>query len=327
MGEKIAVTGGAGFIGSHMVKRLLKEGREVVVIDDFSTGSMDNLPASGTPNLQIIKGDLRDYEFARKALAGARKVYHFAAIAGGVVRMHASPTDELAAMQTNLVVDTNVFRSCKENQVRNVIYASSVSVYSLREQLTSHAVFREEDSERDINPEGGYGWSKYVGEQQLRISGMRCGIARIFHVYGPNMPSAEGIAPVIPIFFKRALNYPKEQFVIHGDGTQKRCFVYIDDTIEALQKLSSYIEANGNLTVNIGSVEEITVKELAGKIIRLSGKEIPIVYDQSKPTGTNSRKPDLERIKRVLNWESTVNLDEGLAKTYEWARVALPAKS
>lgn len=315
--EKVAVTGGAGFIGSNLTKRLLNEGKEVKVIDDLSSGSLQNLADFGIN--QIVKGDLKEYGFARDSLRGIETVYHLAADIGNVVYLHGSNARELAAMQTNITIDTNVLRACVENGVRCVIYASSVSVYSYKDQLTSNAVFKEEDADRNVDPEGGYGWAKYIGEQQLRLSDMKVGIARIFHAYGPNIDLSDSRAQVIASSIKKTIKYPKEEFVVWGDGTQKRCFVYIDDLIDGIMKLRSYVERNGSLTVNMGSVEETTIEQLIQEIIKLSGKKISLKYDTTKPTGANSRKPDLTRAGQLLGWKPTTTLSEGLGKTYEWA--------
>src|SRR5208337_601790 len=153
--SRVAVTGGAGFLGSHIVKRLVDDGREVTIIDDFSSGSIQNLVDLGIRQ-KCSLGDLRNYQFAKESLRKAETVFHFAAEVGSVNYLHGSNARELAALQSNLVIDANVFKACFENGVQTVIFASSVSVYPFDEQLGSHVQFREEDSERRVNPEGGY---------------------------------------------------------------------------------------------------------------------------------------------------------------------------
>jgi GDP-D-mannose 3', 5'-epimerase len=271
-----------------------------------------------------VVGDLKDYRFARESLRGAGTVFHFAAEVGSVAYLHGSNARELAALQANLVIDANVFRACLENRVRSVIYASSVSVYPFDEQSGSHVQFREEDAERHLNPEGGYGWSKYMGEKQLALMPETAfGVARIFHAYGKNIYLRPDRSQVIASLIRKAIRYPQEGFVVWGDGSQRRCFVYIDDAIDALMRLWDHAEKHGSLTVNVGSTEEVTVGDLARQIISLSEKEIPLDFDASRPTGALNRMPDLQRIKKVLDWAPTTNLSEGLAKTYEWAEVRL----
>jgi nucleoside-diphosphate-sugar epimerase len=165
---RVAVTGGAGFLGSNIVRRLVDDGRHVSIVDDFSSGSLRNLADVGFRRKCIV-GDLRDYRFAKRSLRGAETVFHFAAEVGSVSYLHGSNAREFATLQSNLVMDANVFRACLENGVRTVIFASSVSVYPFDEQLGSHVQFREEDSERRVNPEGGYGWAKYIAERELSL--------------------------------------------------------------------------------------------------------------------------------------------------------------
>ncbi len=318
--SRVAVTGGAGFLGSHIVKRLADDGRDVSIIDDFSSGSLRNLSDVGVRRKCLV-GDLRDYRFARRSLRGADAVFHFAAEVGSVSYLHGSDARELAALQSNLIIDANVLKACLENGVRTVIYASSVSVYPFDEQLGSHSQFREEDAGRKVNPEGGYGWAKYIAEKQLVLmSGVSCGVARIFHAYGKNIYLKPDRSQVIASLIRKAVRYPQEDFVVWGDGSQRRCFVYIDDALDALMRLEKHVSERGSLTVNVGSTEETTVRDLAERIIRLSKKDIQLRFDESKLTGALNRMPNLDRAKRVLGWSPTTSFSEGLQETFEWAQ-------
>jgi len=316
---KVAVTGGAGFLGSHIVKRLVDDGQEVSIIDDFSAGSIRNLEDLGVKQ-QAMVGDLKEYGFARRSLEGAETVFHFAAEVGSVDYLHGSKARELAAFLSNVTIDANVFRACSENGVRSVIYASSVSVYPFDRQLGEHVKFREEDAEEKVNPEGGYGWSKYVAEKELSfLSDVSVGVARIFHAYGKNIYLSPDRSQVIASLMRKAIRYPEEGFVVWGDGRQRRCFVYIDDVIDALFRLLRHVEEKGDLTVNVGSTEEVTVLELAKKVIAISGKRIEPTLDPSRPSGALNRMPDLARAKKALGWEPTTPFSEGLAETFDWA--------
>lgn len=320
---RVAVTGGAGFLGSHVVKRLTDEGREVTAVDDFSSGSEQNLLDLGIRQ-KCVAGDLRKYQFAKDSLRGVETVFHFAAEVGSASYLHGSEERELVSLQSNLVIDTNVFKACLENKVNTVIFASSVSVYPFDEQLTSNARFREEDSERRINPEGGYGWAKYLAEKQLSLmSGTSCGVARIFHAYGKNIYLKPDRSQVIASLIRKAVRYPEEDFVVWGDGTQKRCFVFVDDALDAIMLLEKYVVGHGSLTVNVGSTEETTVRDLAERVLHLSKKRIQLKFDKSKPTGALSRMPDLARVKRVLGWSPTTSFSDGLADTFEWAQTRI----
>ena len=320
---RVAVTGGAGFLGSHIAGRLIAEGEDVAIIDDFSAGSVLNLRDVGVRR-KVVEGDLRDYGFARRSIRGAETVFHFAAEVGSVQYLHGSDVSELAAMQANVVIDSNVFRACVENGVRTVIYASSVSVYPFDRQQGGNASFKEEDAEERVSPEGGYGWSKYLAERQLSLmSGTRVGVARIFHAYGRNIYLKPDRSQVVGSLIRKAVSYPREPFVVWGDGTQRRCFVYVDDALDAIFKLRDYVEGKERLTVNVGSTEEVTVRDLAERIVALSGKKIAMRFDPSKPTGALNRTPDLRRAKKVLGWSPKTDFDGGLKKTFDWARSRL----
>ena len=293
------------------------------IIDDFSSGSIQNLRDLRIRQKCLV-GDLKDYQFARESLQRAETVFHFAAEVGSVAYLHGSKARELMALQSNVVIDSNVFRACLEDGVNRVIYASSVSVYPFDEQLGSRAQFKEEDAGGKVNPEGGYGWSKYIGEKQLAyMSDISVGVARIFHAYGKNIYLRPDRSQVIGSLIRKAIRYPREDFVVWGNGRQRRCFVYIDDTLDALFRLQSHVEKKGNLTVNVGSTEELTVNDLARLVIALSTKDIHVKFDLSKPVGALNRMPDLGRIKRVLGWSPTTGFSEGLAKTFEWAKTRM----
>jgi GDP-D-mannose 3',5'-epimerase len=320
---KTAVTGGAGFLGSHAVRRLLDEGQEVSIIDDFSSGSVRNLRDLGIKE-KSLRGDLKDYRFARESLRGVDEVFHFAAEVGSVDYLHGSKARELATLQANMVIDANVFRACADLGVRSVIYASSVSVYPFDRQLGSHTRFKEEDAEEKVNPEGGYGWSKYIAEKQLSMmTEVSFGVARIFHAYGKNIYLRPDRSQVIASLIRKAIKYPKEDFVVWGDGRQRRCFVYIDDAMEALFRIRRHVQSKGNLTVNVGSTEEHTVLDLARMIIDLSGKDIQMKFDRNKPSGALNRMPDLTKVNSVLGWRPKTGFAEGLAKTFEWEQTRI----
>jgi len=323
--SRVAITGGAGFLGSHIAKQQAAKGNEVVIVDNFSSGSVENLRDLGVTqeenNCSVVTGDLRSYDIARDSLKNIDTVYHFAAEVGSVDYLHGSASRELDALQANLVVDANVLRACRENDVSCIIYASSVSVYSFEKQMGAGAVFKEDDATERISPEGGYGWSKLMAEIELgMMPDVSVGIARIFHAYGENIYIKPDRSQVIASLMRKAMNYPREEFIVWGNGEQQRCFVFIDDVLDALDRLEKHVkqQKGKSLTVNLGSEDEVTIRELAEQIVRISGKNIKLKFDASKPTGVLSRKPDLTRIRKELSWMPTTNLHDGLERTYEW---------
>jgi len=315
MKPRTLVTGGAGFIGSHLVKRLLDEGRDVVIADDFSRGSMQNLRDLDV-NIDCRPMDLRDYETARKAVKGANTVFHLAARVGSVEYLHGSNIAELGALQDNLVIDANVFRACVEEGVDRIVYTSSVSVYPIDLQKKYDTVFSEDDLTQ-FNPEGGYGWAKLLGEIQLGwMDGIRAGIARIFNVYGECAELEKG-SQVIPALIRKAILYPKEEFVVWGDGRQTRCFLYVGDCVDALMKLEERA-SRPPLVVNVGSDKPVSIRELSRRIVKISRKAVRVQFDPSKPTGPLSRTAEISKAKTILQWQPTIGLNEGLERVYAW---------
>jgi len=312
---KTVVTGGAGFIGSHLVKRLVEQGREVVVADDFSRGKAQNLLDLGI-RLDPRPVDLRDYQQALESLDGAENVFHLAARVGSVEFLHGSDMAELLALQANLTIDANVLKACLETGVKTLVYASSVSVYPIDTQQRYDVLFTEDDV-RYINPEGGYGWAKLLGEIQVQwMRGLNRGIARIFNIYGENEEPDEN-AHVVPALMRKGILYPQEEFLVWGDGNQTRDLLYVADAVEALLTLEGKA-SSPPVVVNIGSGEALPVRALANKIVEISGKAIEPSYDPTKPVGPLSRTADISRAKALLGWEPEVSLDEGLSRTFRW---------
>ena len=330
---KTIVTGGVGFIGSHLVKKLIEDGREVVVIDDLSSGSLENLFDLGlkSSNFEFKKLNLTDYRQTLEALKEGETVFHLAARIGGIKFLHGSEFAELLALQENLAIDSNVFRACQKRKIKKIIYPSSSAIYPLEKQYSLGAVFNEDDLKLEpntqdpkfrfktsINPDGGYGLAKLLAEIQLNLmKEARVGIARIFNVYGENEPFGER-AHAVSDLIRKSINYPKEEFIVWGDGNQCRDYVYVSDCVDSLIKIEDKISETSPLTVNIGSGKATSIKEIVEKVIEFSGKNITSVYDSKKPVGPLSRTADITRAKQLLNWQPKVSLEDGLKRTYLW---------
>ena len=309
---KTVVTGAAGFIGANLVRALLDEGKEVRAVDNVSRGSEKNLSGLG---LEVVHADLRDWNQTKAALEGADVLYHLAARVGSIDYLHGSNLAEFDALQSNLVIDANVFRAVKESGVSKIVYASSVSVYPIKAQARFNARFREEDTQ-PIDPEGGYGWAKLVGEIQLAMMRTKAAAARVFNAYGEFSEYGK-TAQVVPALIRKAINYPREEFVVWGDGSQTRNLVYIGDVVEALIMMERKA-SNPPLILNIGNERTVTVRELADVVVKTSKKKIDVRFDPSKPMGPLSRIPDITKAKETIGWSPRVSLEDGVGLTYEW---------
>lgn len=321
-----------------------------------------------TSDIEVKKVDLRDYAQTLKAIEGADVIFHLAARVGSIEYLHGSEMSELAALQTNLMLDANVFKACLEEGVKKIIYASSCAVYPMQPQFSSDAILSEPDLDLKalthctqetqstqqtigtanyrlptVSPDGGYGWAKLMGELQLSLmarttnsrlktqdsglSTIKIGIARIFNVYGENEPLRKR-AHVIADLARKAILYPKEEFIVYGDGNQTRDFLYISDCVDALLKLEAALSNSANfITVNVGSGRATSVKEIAEKIIQISGRDINQKYNPGKSAGPLSRTADITKAKTLLGWEPKVSLDDGLRRTYTWAKKRLEGEN
>lgn len=335
--NKTVVTGGAGFIGSHLVKKLIERGGKVIVVDDFSSGSKQNLLNLGIKNsdFELRELDLTNYYQASEGLKEAETVFHFAARVGGIKYLHEGEDSELLTLQENLAIDANVFRVCLEKKVKRIVYASSTAVYPMEKQYSAGAIFSEDDFspemrtqdprfrfQMSINPDGGYGLAKLMGEIQLNwMKDVDIGIARIFNIYGVNEPLDEKSHAISDLICK-AIIYPKKEFVVWGDGNQTRDYLYVSDCVDALVKLEEKISdySHSPLIINIGSGRTTSLREIAEEVIKLSGKDIKAIYDLKKPVGPLSRTANIDRIKNLLGWQPKIGLEKGLENTYLWIK-------
>ena len=315
------VTGAAGFIGSHLSKRLEDTKNNLVLTDNFIRGKQEYLDYLGVTT-ECIPAELTDYEHALYLTKSVDTVFHCACRIGGMQFLHGTPKKELYALQENLAIDNNIFRACIENKVKKIIYTSSVSVYNTNLQNTTRTFFSESDLEIDkLVPEGGYGWAKFIGEKQLEFlskAKVKVGVARIFKSYGPCDDYSVESGQVVCSLFRKAMD-SRAQFTVWGDGSVERSLVYIDDLVDALILLSKEIDY-GSLTVNIGGEESISMKRLAKEIKKLTGVNKVIKYYKKKPAGPKNRIPNLSLAKETLNWEPKIPLNTGLRRTHKWMK-------
>ena len=316
---KVFVTGVAGFIGSYLSRRLLKEGQEVWGVDNFLSGKIERIKdLMLNKRFHFIEGDLCNYRFVEKVF-GKEKfgcVWHLAANMGGIGYISRIGAD---IMRDNLRMSINMLEASVEADVERFFFSSSACVYPVEKQTSLGVVPLREEDAYPANPDSFYGWEKLVTEKMCEAYcedyGLETRIARFHNCYGPMADYSDEKGKVIACLIRKAIRYPRERFVVWGDGEQERSFIYIDDLVDALIRLmrSDYSEP-----LNIGTDRLISINDLAKMIVKLSGKEIPIEYDLSKPQGVRSRNADLTLIKQVLGWTPKVSLEEGVRRTYEW---------
>ena len=309
---KILVTGGAGFIGSHLVKNLLDSGNEVTAMDNLSSGSRRNLTSGvEVSNLSILIMDVVD----KVALPRFDQIYHLASLASPVFYQK----DPIGTALSNSAGTYNMLVHARANKSR-ILFASTSEVYG---NPLQHP--QRESYWGNVNPNGirsCYDESKRFGESLMmdfhRQHGIETRIARIFNTYGPGMKSNDG--RVVPNFILQALAH--RPITVYGDGKQPRSFCYVSDTVRGLISLmnSAFMES-----VNIGNPKEITVMELVEKIKELTGSKSEIVFTPLPEDDPQRRCPDIRRAKQVLAWEPGVSLEEGLKETIGWFKQELKA--
>ncbi|TET47443.1 MAG: NAD-dependent epimerase/dehydratase family protein, partial [Dehalococcoidia bacterium] len=261
--KKVVVTGGAGFIGSHLTEELAVQGYVVVVLDDFSTASDENIASlRQKENVELAQGSITDLPRLQKLFEGIDYVFHQAAMA----RVPRSIEDPLTVNQVNITGTLNVLLAARDNSVKKVVFASSSSVYGDAATLPQHEGLM-------ANPLSPYALTKLAGEYYCTIFTQLYGLStvclRYFNVYGPGQDPHSQYAMVIPAFIDRvARNLPP---VIHGDGEQSRDFTFIQDVVHA-NILAAKSTAEG--IYNIGSGRSITINQLAEKIIKLMQKDL-----------------------------------------------------
>ncbi|MCK4735929.1 MAG: NAD-dependent epimerase/dehydratase family protein [Methanophagales archaeon] len=313
--KKVLVTGGAGFIGAHLVKKLLDLGCDVSIADNFSRGRKENIEPF-LDKIHLFSVDLTKRENCLLATRNIDYVFHLAASVGGIQYIK---RENVEGSTPSILMNTNMLEASMENGVERFLFTSSACVY--REKSLDLNEFKEEDA-FPANPPTTYGWAKIMGEIQCKSYyldyGLKTSSIRIFNCYGENENLNPRWSHVIPSLIRKAILYPAERFHIFGDGKQERAFLYVKDCVDGLIVGMEKIE-NGD-AVNLGSGEVVSIGELAKKIIRLSDKDINIEYDLSGPQGTHRYCANTGNMKNVLGWCPEIPLDEGLERVYKWER-------
>ncbi|OGW25931.1 MAG: NAD-dependent dehydratase [Nitrospirae bacterium GWC2_42_7] len=315
MSKKALVCGAGGFIGSHLVKRLRKEGFWVRGVDlkfpEFGETKADD----------FVIGDLRDPYLCR-SIVDTRfdEVYQLAADMGGAGFVFSGENDA-DIMHNSGMINLNMLDTCHKRNVKRIFYSSSACMYPEYNQLDPDNPKCSEDSAYPASPDSDYGWEKLFSERLYlayqRNHGMEVRIARYHNIFGPEGTWTGGRekAPAA-LSRKVAMAKDKGEIEIWGDGKQTRSFLYIDECLEGSIKLT---RSNWTGPVNIGSEEMVTINQLAEMIMKIAGKKLSIKHIAG-PLGVRGRNSDNRLIKKKLGWKPTMPLSKGLKTTYEWVK-------
>lgn len=312
--RKVLVTGGASFIGSHLVDALVKRGARVRVVDNLSVGLLENIQGHvDSGKIEFRKEDLLEQEVARRAAKGQEITFHLAADHGGRGYIATHPVE----CSTNLILDGTVFRACHQEGVGKVVFASSGCVYPTSMQMDpKELVYLSEDM---VGPpyesDDIYGWAKLMAEMTLKAyhtqHGMKTASCRFFTVYGPRCGESHAVMAMIARAFVR-----QDPFVVWGTGEQIRNWTYVDDIVEGMILAGEKID--DGTAVNLGTTERIRVMDCAQEVIRLAGYEAKIVKRTDMPSGVLNRTADTALAKRLLGRVPQMSFKDGLKKTYDW---------
>jgi len=304
-----AVTGGAGFIGSNIVGRLVADGEEVRVIDDFSTGKAKNLHGLES-SITLFKGSVCDESLLKDAFAGADYVLHQAALAS----VQRSVEDPVATNEVNVGGTLKVLCAARDQGVRRVVYASSSAVYGDTPEMPKH----EEMAPCPLSP---YAVSKLAGEYYCRmfstIFGLETVSLRYFNVFGPRQSPQSQYAAVVPIFIRRIVEGRSPQ--VYGDGGQSRDFTYVDNVVEA-NLLAARAQGAAGAVCNVGCGQRRTLNELLQLLAELTGLPVEPHYGPDRTGDVRHSLADISLARRLIGYEPHTGFEEGIRRTIEYQK-------
>jgi UDP-glucose 4-epimerase len=309
--DKVLVTGGAGFIGSHLVEALANARERVAVFDNFTTGSRGNL-AGASARVDVVEGDVRDLDSLRRVVEGVGVVFHLAAVSA----VAPSVKDPLTTNAVNVTGTLNVLLAARDAGVRRVVFASSAAVYGSDPSLPK----TETHSPEPLSP---YAASKLVGEVYCRIFsriyGLETVALRLFNVYGPRQNPASEDSGVVTRFLARLAG--GQPPIIDGDGEQSRDLVYVGDVVGAFLHSCDAPGASGEV-FNIGSGRSTTINELAETLagVAAPGRVLHPIHHPARAGDVRHSCADISKARQILGYAPAVKLADGLARTHAWWR-------
>ncbi len=304
------VTGGAGFIGSHLAEELTRRGHRVRVADSLVTGKRANL--DHVKGVEFLEGDLADLEFAHRAVDGTDYVLHQAAIPS----VPRSVKDPIASHRANVEATVNVLVAARDARVRRLVFAGSSSAYGNTPTLPK----REDMPSSPLSP---YALQKVVGEQYLqmftRLYGLETVSIRYFNVFGPRQDPTSAYSGVISVFATALLE--NRAPVIYGDGEQTRDFTYVANVVDGVLRACDAPEANGEV-INVATGSRISLNQLFRTMRDVVGGTLEPAYADVRPGDVKDSQADIAKAQRLLGYQPIVSFEDGLKRTIEWYRTA-----
>ena len=311
--KSVLITGGGGFIGSHLTKYLIKSGANVT-ISGYSKQPKNILLLD---NCKYIQADLIQYNECKKIVKNFDFIFQVAGISGSI---EYSSKHHGTLFTNNALINLNMLRACSQSSIKRYQYLSSVGVYP-----NKNKILKESDGFKDnpVDAHFGYGWAKRLGELQCKLFseefGMKISVIRPDNTYGPRDIFDLSQARVIPSLIRKI--FDNNLLYVWGSGNQKRTFVYVKDLVRGMLKgLEKFPKSD---PVNISSGREITIKKLVNQIVKLSNKKIKIIYDISKPESSFKRCMDISKAKKILKYQPIWDIEMGLKETIDWYKTTI----
>ena len=307
------VTGGAGFIGSHLCEELARRGHRVRVADNLSTGKIRNL--DHVPDVEFFEGDLADLAFAQRSVIGVDYVLHEAAIPS----VPRSVKDPITSNRANVDGTLNVLIAARDARVKRLVFAASSSAYGDTPTLPKH-------EEMPTNPLSPYALQKVVGEQYLqmftRLYGLETVSIRYFNVFGPRQDPSSPYSGVISVFATALLENRSPH--IYGDGEQTRDFTYVANVVDGVLRACEAPGASGQI-INVATGGRISLNHLFRTMREITGATVEPSYAESRAGDVRDSQADIAKARRILGYEPTVTFEDGLQRTLDWYRASLAA--
>lgn len=308
---KVLITGAGGFIGHHLTKFLVGAGYWVRGVDL----KYPEYEPSLAHEFEVL--DLRRWPSCLQATRGIDQVFNLAANMGGIGFIESHKAE---IMHDNVLINMHMLEAARLNGVGRYLYTSSACIYPAYLQKTPDVTPLKEEHAYPADPEDGYGWEKLFSERQCRHYyedyGLETRVVRFHNIFGP-LGTYDGGREKSPAAICRKIAQASDgdEIEVWGDGNQTRSYCYIDDCVEGIFRL---MQSNHREPLNLGQDRLISINDLVDMVAEAAGKRITKRYDRSKPQGVRGRNSDNSRLRAVLNWEPTVSLEEGLARTYRW---------
>lgn len=311
--KKVLVTGGCGFVGSHVTEKMVANGAIVTILDHIRPKKLENIN-SVKDKVKLVNGNIEDLETCQMACKNQDVVINMAARVGGIEYNRAH---QGSILRENLLIACNIMEAARLAKVDRFLQVSSACVYPRDAVIPTPESEGFRDEPEPTN--GGYGWGKRMGELLGRYYteeyGMNIGIVRPYNCYGPRDHFDPQVSHVIPALIKRVFD-GENPLVVWGSGNQTRAFLYVEDVVEGIMLT---VEKNCvSDPINLGTEEEVSIKELIEMILKISGQKRKVVFDTSKPDGSLRRNSDNTKAKEKIKFIAKTRLAEGLKKTIDW---------